>query len=345
MNPNKLIAYRLTFTSPLHIDQRGTGKFETVDSYIQSDLLSAAILSAWAEMEPHHKEERFENPPFRLSSAFPYFGDLYFLPRPMGSRSLSLSKEQLSENKKLKKTQWLEKTLWEKVATHAENLTKTDELIFLTNGLAVAKTKLQQTLEHLHQIDNNYREMIEGLVLWKQEILTRLAMNRFTGSSAEGQLYDFARIWFAQQAGLYFLARFDNPQLHQSHFEAALSWLGDTGIGSDRSSGNGLFKWEKKDYHFDSQLDLKKAIALSVVIPDPIVDIQEGWLTEATYDFMRRRGWVAGTTWRKDGIRMFKEGSEFNRPLQGRVVKLGTHPQYFYPIYRDGRGFFVGGRQ
>jgi CRISPR-associated protein Csm4 len=343
MNPNKFIAYRLTFTTPLHIDQRGTGELEAVDSYIQSDLLSAAILSAWAEIEPHHKEERFKHPPFRLSSAFPYFGDLYFLPRPMGSRSLSLSKEQLSENKKLKKTQWLEKTLWEQVVIDAKNLTKNDELVFLTDGLAVANTELQQTLAYLHQMDNNYRETIDSLVLWKKEILTRLAMNRLTGSSAERQLYDFARIWFAQYAGLYFLAQFDK-QPDQLPFEGALSWLGDSGIGSDRNSGNGLFEW-KKDDHFILQPNIKKAIALSVVIPDPSKDIQNGWLQGAAYELMRRRGWVTGTTRRKDSIRMFKEGSEFNQPLHGKVVELGKHPQYSYPIYRDGRGFFVGGEQ
>lgn len=64
--------YRLTFTAPFHIDSRGDAFHERSESFIHSDTLSAALLSAWALLEPEDIEQRAADPPFKLSSAFPF---------------------------------------------------------------------------------------------------------------------------------------------------------------------------------------------------------------------------------------------------------------------------------
>ena len=71
-------AYRLTFKAPFHVDSRGNNNYEQADTFIRSDTLSAAILSVWGLLEPEGFAERAKQPPFRLSSAFPYFDKLFF---------------------------------------------------------------------------------------------------------------------------------------------------------------------------------------------------------------------------------------------------------------------------
>ena len=70
--------YRLSFKAPFHVDSRGNDNYEQVETFIRSDTLSAAILSVWGLLEPQGLAERAKLPPFRLSSAFPYFDKLYF---------------------------------------------------------------------------------------------------------------------------------------------------------------------------------------------------------------------------------------------------------------------------
>jgi len=311
--------YRLTFEAPFHVDSRGNDFYEESNSFIHSDTLSAAILATWALIWPDQIAEQAQQPSFRISSAFPFYRDCYFLPRVLSSQAIRLPSDKLKDAKKLKKIQWLDSNLWR------ESLTDPSwaERIDLKNGvcqsvLASTSTKLPEKL-------------------WVEEERPRLAIDRIDNQAAESLIFNFSRIWLDKKGGLYFLAVF-NDESSRGQFETVLSVLGDGGIGADRSNGNGYFIWEPGQVPGLQKAKQGESVALSLVNPDP-GDCQAGWLEGSAYKLVSRGGWIGGTGLRKKRLRMFSEGSVFSRPLQGRVVDVSTNATQ--SVFRDGRGFFV----
>jgi len=308
--------YRLTFTAPFHVDSRGNHFYEESNSFIHSDTLSAAIIATWAMIEPEQAQKKAEQPGFLLSSAFPYYMDCYFLPRSLHSHAIRLEENKLTETKKLKKIQWLDSKLWKRAFNQKDWIEK---ISICQNVLATKDSSLPDRL-------------------WVEEERPRLAMERASNHAAESQLFNFSRIWFHEKGGLYFLAKFDTED-DRRRFEMLLSWLGDSGIGADRSNGNGCFTWEEGDNPGLQWAANETAIALSLVNPSP-ADCQTGWLQNAAYKLVSRGGWIGSTGKRKQRLRMFAEGSVFKQRLQGRMVDVsGEYAKH--KIYRDGRGFFV----
>jgi CRISPR-associated protein Csm4 len=320
-------------------------------------MLSAAILSAWKMLDSNLAELYFQEPPFLLSSCFPFFEHQtpehhnspdchYFLPRPVMDKAVKLKPQYLEFNKKIKKIEWLKLSIWEKVVKGDWNWNhdfceKDKEYTIIENNLLLPKI-------------NNFPEHFK---LFYNEENARVAINRLTGQVADGQLFDFARVHYREQetekqkikTGLYFLANIDAKQ--QKIFEAALCLLGDTGIGADRSSGHGLFNWDKELLEIQEPEHI--AMSLSLVSPNKEHDMQGDWLEGSAYDLAKRGGWIAGTSYRKKTIRMFTEGSSFQKQLKGDVKDVTPDIEkdvdiekiLNYRIYRDGRGFFVGGEK
>ena len=101
----------------------------------------------------------------------------------------------------------------------------------------------------------------------RREKTQRVAVSRSDNQAGEGQLFTFSRVHYRTErgslkrpqgshgesaaddskgAGLWFFAQFSGEE-ERSAFEATLAILGDTGIGSDKNSGNGLFAFSKSD--------------------------------------------------------------------------------------------------
>ncbi len=310
--------YQLTFHGALHVDGRGTAFYEQAEAVVRSDTLSAAIASTWLQLYPEDSESLFEQPPYLLSSAFPYYRERLFFPRPVASKAISLPADQLSAAKTVKKAQWLEADLWVQAANGEPDWHEHGDIT--DGGLMTVEVQLISD------------------TLWCIEGKPRIAVDRGGSHAADGQLFNFARVHYHPEGGLFFLARFDDVQ-SQSRFESVLSLLGDNGLGSDRSNGHGHFTFKQSPV---PELRVTLPICLSLLNPCN-EDMGNNWLESAAYDLVRRGGWIGGSSWRKQSIRMFTEGSHFSRRLQGRMVRVGEHPVAGHPIYRDGRAFMVGG--
>jgi len=83
---------RLTFSGPISIGSGDSSQGDSFHGVIHSDTLFSAIANEWArtfedEVPLDLLVERLNGsyPPFRISSAFPYFGGDYYLPTPLGS--------------------------------------------------------------------------------------------------------------------------------------------------------------------------------------------------------------------------------------------------------------------
>ena len=334
--------YCLKFNSPFHVDTRGTGFYEQSDHYIQSSTLSAAIVSSWAMLEPGDAKSWARKPDFLLSSAFPYYKKdndtpYFFLPRPANSMANELLDIeiycQFKHIKKLNKIKWLEYRLWHDVVLNEK--IEYDQVHIMSNIFAC------------NQRDS---ENMPGR-FWAEEEKPRLYTDRYTNQAIEGKIFHFGRIYFEKGCGLYFLARFNDDNA-QSKFEAALTLLGDSGIGSDRSSGNGFFTWETNETFVSELLNRKHQqthVCLSLLNPCmqeqcenecKEKDCQMDWVKDSRYQLLTNSGWIGTSGKQRKSLRMFSEGSCFPKKLNGRIVKIGKSREGYY-VFRDGRGFFI----
>jgi len=98
--------YRLKLRTPLHIGKSGVGREGTL-GYIPSDTLFGAFVVTWAQMLDGHVDDWLEGfytgrPPFVLTSAFPFAGEVRLYPAPAFEPNLSQAM-RLGLGKKLKK--------------------------------------------------------------------------------------------------------------------------------------------------------------------------------------------------------------------------------------------------
>ncbi len=316
--------YKLRFLGPLHVDGRGTGFYEQAETTVRSDTLSAALTVNWLRLFPEDAHD-VSAPHWQVSSAFPFWREFLFFPRPAASKAVSLPSEKIEKSKTLKKIQWLELSLWKKV---------------LLDSPSWLDSVVVKGEEGLGLEADTAEEFPQKNKIWEEEERPRIAVDRSGSQAADGQIFHFSRIHFDPRGGLFFLARFQD-EAGQDRFDAVLKLLGDSGIGSDRNSGHGHFVYQKTAAPDFS--GIKQNISLSLVNPDPNTDISEKWLDGAAYELTQRGGWISGESWRKAGLRMFSEGSCFSGKLTGRIVEVGDHPRFGHKIYRDGRAFMVGG--
>ena len=113
--------------------------------------------------------------------------------------------------------------------------------------------------------------------------------------------------------------------------------LSYAGIGSKRSSGFGRFEYEcaKRQLPFaDSQS--VNYMSLSVCLPKD--NELDGAMENATYDLIKRSGFVASESYsetplRKRDLFCFKGGSVFKNKFEGDIFDVssgGAHPVYRY---------------
>jgi CRISPR-associated protein Csm4 len=316
-------AYKLNFLSALHVDSRGSGEPEGIDEFIHSDTLSAAICHAWAAVNQTISQDFFNDPPFTVSSAFPYIGDIFLFPAP---RWLIWNDPDPVLRKQLKSVQWISRMLFEKILSGA--LFEFADVQLLPRGIAISHDEFQKHPD------------LKCFQAWTVTERQRVSVDRLH-LPKEGGLFFFALQFFAPQSGLYFMAQTRNQC--DGELRSALDFLGDTGIGADRNSGLGHFK-------------IREEVDLDLQVPDP----SEGWATlslfnpgqdddlpeltyKTAYEIIRRAGWISNSTIGRPPLRAFTEGSYFSRKPIGRVlqmpipVDLKGHGGMEHPVYRDFR--------
>ena len=105
---------KLKEMSPLHM---GTGKenYDFSASHLHSDTLSAALAAMKVRHDGDEGVKDFLDS-FVISSAFPYMGDHFFLPRPLGKIEVEFYDcDEYISRKKLKSIKFIEQDLWKKL--------------------------------------------------------------------------------------------------------------------------------------------------------------------------------------------------------------------------------------
>ncbi len=319
-----MIAYKLLFNSPLHLSAGHEG-YEKTFHYIHSDTLFSAILSNWHHFYEDSIESMIQNLSFKISSAFPFFSNDYYFPKPYLKLPVIFDEEDYKAAKKLMKVKFIEREFFERI--------------------------LRNEVVHISDICFSYSNRFMSLKKtvtepFGEREISRNVVDRIIGST---DIFYFSEIVFKKDCGLFFMARFNDETLRKK-FEAVLRFLGDEGIGSDRHVGKGQFEINIDEKFFINQPENADSILnLSLYHPTP-EEIKKRLLHRSSYDIINRKGWITTIGYqmlRRKSMNMFLEGSVFSNLKKDDygdipVVAEKISGLLDFNVYRYGKGFFVG---
>lgn len=339
---------KLRFTTPLHIS-RGRDDYDKSESSYHSDSLKAAVYAVGLSHFPHWTDWHPFAENIRLSSCFPFAGDEYFLPKPVLKKKIIFSgvpSDLLS--KKVKKVEFMEKSQLEQFL-NAKGDWHVEAQVLHPNGKFICKSEKNFT-----KTENSKKQSFD---FFKTEVQQRVSVplegeTDEQGKPVPSRPYYVERIYFNTHCGLYFIAEFGHPQWEQEFYKA-LKILGQQGIGTDRTVGNGFFEFNENTDVTDFQINVQSNSDLQMPLGLYLPTKEE----HAAIDFdhshwgmIKRGGFMAGSEhehlrhlW-KNNIYMFSEGSVFKAtmPLKGKYENL--QPQLadewgkdMHPVWRDGQ--------
>lgn len=322
-------AYKLKFHSSFHIDL-GTVVDGPSDTFIHSDTLYSSIISAARKFYGDNIATDFiKNGSIILSSAFPYYKKEYFIPKPLNFFPEITQYELIKEFKKIK-------------------FISLEHFNHILNGLDYSNSEFFSDKKTAKKfILNNCWRTIKNSddeVIFLTNEVPHIVMDRITNQT---QIFYKSEVYFGKDAGLYFLAEVKEEL--QSKFETILRFLGDEGIGADRTTGKGLFEIEIiLDFPLPTLTESNYYLLLSLYSPtkDEFENINP---KESFYDFKIRGGWISNTTLNRKSLRMFVEGSVLSlknkqRPI-GMIHKTLEAKHYKdnikYDVFRSGQAIFL----
>jgi CRISPR-associated protein Csm4 len=276
-------AYKLKFHSSIHLDS-GTAVDGPSELFIKSDTLFSAICSAAGKFYGVKIAEAFLQPEaVIISSAFPFVKKELFFPKPLNYYPIIDDYDMIKEFKKVK---FISKEYLEQILRGNSIESSFIKKEFILNGCW--KTDKSNKYDLIFKINEN----------------PHIALDRVTNST---QIFYKTEVYFAKDAGLFFLADIKEELINK--FETVLRFLGDEGIGADRTIGKGLFEVEEvKNFSFINNKTSNSFYLLSLYSPSKTEFISI-LPKESFYDFDIRKGWVSNNTLRRKSLRMFTEGS------------------------------------
>lgn len=280
---------------------------------LHSDTIFGSICSAVSELYADETEklsamiEFEEEPPFMVSSAFPFvYGTgekIHFFPKPIEEPKESES-VNVDDVKALRGVKYIDQTIFESWRSGDIDEEK------------ILQEFDQYTLSGRFLVDKNLTALEADF--WVKELnAPRNAINRVTQASyalfySPGHYY--------HNAGLFFLVRFFDSG-YKEIVEGALRFLRDRGFGGDVSAGRGQFDFELEDTDILKEIKGERFITLSRYIPKGDELRTPG---DWRYELGMKRGRTPGGRIKKQ-IRFFVEGSTFpslNRAYYGRIVEV-----------------------
>lgn len=321
-------AYKLKFHSSFHIDS-GTAVDGSSETFIRSDTLFSALVSAVRKFYGDDVAQHFLEPnAVILSSAFPFYKDELFFPKP-----LHFFPEDLKEYEMIK------------VFKKAKFISK-DLLLEILEGKKVRDQFFDKDyiLNGCWRVNKNIKDKNDVDKIFEEREIPHIVMDRLSNQT---QIFYKTEVFFNKNAGLFFIAEVKDELLQK--FETVLRFLGDEGIGADRTTGKGLFEVEEiQNFNLNSNTQSDFYYSLSLYSPTK-EEFEKINPRESFYDFTIRGGWISNNTLNRKSLRMFVEGSvikliDKQKPL-GRIYKVLEAKDYptdlKYDVYRSGQAIFL----
>jgi CRISPR type III-A-associated RAMP protein Csm4 len=318
--------FRLHFRTPLHIGL-GRSTYDSSSSDLHSDTISAALAAIKAQHGASSEELRCFLDSFAMSSAFPYEGKMYFLPRPLTADRITVDGNDGAEFRKLlKSVRYIESSVWKDFVEES----------------VPSISSLQIHDEYLTPVCCKDFE-----IPFKKQVMQRVSVSRSEDNAASPFFFEWCFFNNAKDCGLYVIADATDEVL--AEIESLLKELGETGLGTDKSVGGGQF-----DVTIDS-IDLPSKVGdswLSLSLYLPTLEEQAAISIKAScYNFSLRGGFMAGSTnnklrhlWKKS-VYMYVEGSVFAKAEKPEGCIVDLRPEWnssdMHPVYRSGKALFI----
>lgn len=332
MDKMNLSLFRLSFNAPLHISNERED-LATGEAFVHSDTLYAAVLFAMQKLgrKDWINDLTDHGPAVAFSSLFPYYGEQYFLPRPLYTPAMRYSPlEDTAVKKKIKKSAWVDSDIFCDLLSDREPAFHGERNF---SGPFWSARNLPET----------------GII--RSGVVPRVTVPRDSGEDT--RIFYIQRHYFATDAGLYVLASFDNEETKR-RVTAALRLLGDEGLGTDRNIGHGRFTLsEAQPFSLPLTPSHRMAVCLGLFCPENETQLNAMLQGQGLgYDLIRRGGWLSEPylTWRKKTLYMFTAGSVFAAPdatgafVAGKQEDLrptSTPVPVSHPVWRSGRTIFI----
>lgn len=326
----KFSIFKMEQLTALHI---GT-KNDTYDSscnLIESDSITAALAAMYAQQGADANEIEALLNKISVSAAFPYYGEHLFLPVPLGELKLDMGSESEALHRKgLKRVKYAELSVWNRLI-NGENL------------------KINTDVRYKGQYLLNEELAKEFTPPYKKQVNQRVNVDR--SANNETVPFFFEWMYFAQDAGLYFIVQADQEEVMKK-VELLVEQLGHSGIGTDKSVGGGQFVSKLSSIELNIPQEEKNIMLLSSYIPtqEELAAIQ---LTESIYEVTKRTGFIAGSSkanlrhLRRRSIHFFDIGSVLklkgNCNIVGKVENLrpSWSDDALHPVFRSGRAIAI----
>lgn len=349
--------FRLEFTAPYHI---GGWRDDLVKSQLfpQSDMLFGGVIANLALRHETFDELLSSKDKFGLSSAMPalkFNNEVwrYFLPKPFISEFFKLdpSQSNLSTYRKaIKKVQFIDEQDFQKF-NQGKDISFDPEYV-LPGGLFSSSVSNKSYSNSFFTIETQERVSLENFEFQEPNIenLNQISIGPRSQSSKEetntSSPLPFAmeRIQLGESSALFVIASGTESQL--ATFEKGLKLLGLSGIGSDRSVGNGFFNVYSFVFNFPKSSELGTnflGLHLGLFLPESYDEFKNLFIKSSNcgYDIIRRGGYLSHAPYlglKKKSIHMVVAGSVSNSKAQvlGTIVDL-RHGTIKTPVYRFGQ--------
>ena len=261
----EIIPYHLTFHGGLHVGSRGVDVDEARPT-LPADTLFSALVSAWVQtgrdadawVQPFVGDA--PDPPFLLTSAFPFAGDVRFYPAPVDMPQRFSKATVKRRGKAIKRIAWISEALFHAYLA-GEPL---DDRLFPDDahaepsgkqGAALQGGTLWLTQEEAARLPQSMRQKpgapvnrplraLRQLRVFAMERVPRVAIDRVSDAS---NIFHAGRTTFARGCGLWFGVQWLHPDAktddltYRQAFELLLAHLADSGLGGERTYGYGAF--------------------------------------------------------------------------------------------------------
>lgn len=309
--------------SPLHIGA-GRSEYDTASPYLYSDTISGALASLYAQQNNGKGVKEFLNS-FAVSSAFPYCGDNYYLPKPAGHLSFTGANADLIR-KKVKKIKFIEHSIWDKIIA----------------GQQPAITEEQFKDEFLVSLQNatDFRRP------YTTSVHQRVTVSRDGTSDATPFFFEWK--FFAKDCGLYCILA-AVPKVMEELIKL-FELLGENGIGSDRSVGGGMFDTEISTIELPDVMEADDVLLLSQYIPGE-AELEKIELEHSSYELSLRCGYMSGSSvgelkhLQKKAIYMFNTSSvlKTKNSIVGTIADVTPewNSDNMHSVYRSGHALVI----
>lgn len=323
--------YYLSFNSPLHLGNHKPESYEQSEEFLRSDTIVAAIFATWAKMGHEDWIPEDGNPPFTLSSAFPYVkkgeGDyIHFFPRPKVRFNKKESEHDDSTvRKKIKKVQWLDQHYFEAVINYRS-----------LESFGVGNRHLKGNFLCKNDVDMDAHIT--------RDLLQRVTISRNIKEPKDSEPFYMERIFF-DRAGLYFMVEGEE----MGKLETALEFLQYEGFGTDRTVGNGFFDLERGSIQLNVPTGTETTTNLSLYIPKNKEEfLSQTTHEDAAFEGIKRGGWITTAGYQgkeKKSLMMFSEGGIWKQASQiagrGNIDLRPSTIEIDHPLWRSGKSIFV----